>query len=132
MRPTIEEVEARLLESIRLARANGLEIKSGEWGVSLDDSGETGVWVVDEGGGDNTGCLCPMAALIVDREEASEDCVQTEYPEQACAMELGCTSQQVCNFVVGFDGAELMTPAWKDDEYYRLGRKLRQQMDGGQ
>lgn len=132
MKPTIEEVEARLLESIRLQRADGYQIKSGEWGVALDDSGETGVWVVDEGGGDNTDCLCPMAALIVGREEDPEDGVQTGDPELACALELGCTSQEVCNFVVGFDGAELLSPDWKDDEYYQLGKKLRQHIEGGQ
>lgn len=133
MKPTIEQVEATLLSAVTAARARGLTVKPGTWGVQLDDSGAKPIWVLDDAMGDETDCLCPMACVILDKEEDRDEDEQiAEDQDRAAAEVLGCTAEQVNFFIIGFDAAEYDgCEEIEKDDYFKLGVKLRQQMIGG-
>lgn len=125
--PTIEEVEVQLVAAMEAARAKGLKVRTGDWGVSVDYHAMPPVWSTEPTSDyrPTPGCLCPMGCLILGVAAGHG----SEGMEDTAAELLGCTSKQVENFVVGFDSVEAAGVPFDEDEFYRLGQKLRGQVD---
>ena len=124
--PRLEAVDAALRKAIEEARKGGLKIRQGTWGVQRSNEDEEGKrFYVAQNNIGEPNCLCPMSCLLIGTESKTGDVYS---PEDDAAALLGISSDEVTNFVVGFDEAE-MDVDHVQDEYYFLGRGYRKQVD---
>ncbi len=115
------EVEGRLRDAVSTARAEGYKVEPGTWGITQENPEDGKGYVWRPRGGDS--CLCPMGCVIV-----GERALNGHWdPEGTASEKLGISAREVSNFIVGFDGAEMDTQDYEEDEMYYLGRSLRKE-----
>lgn len=114
----IEEIDSLLSKAVKKAKAAGLKVQPGSWGISRFDSKRTLLavnWVADE-----DLCCCPNGALCLMLQPEGEDSAM------AAAEALGVSDKFIEAFVEGYDGGSI--PLKEDNEYkqgYDLGLKFR-------
>lgn len=82
-------------ESVRFARAQGYQIRRGDWGVRY----QTGQgWVVKSGN-----CICPLGAVLLQHQPPFDFNEEVYQNEEALSELLNCSASWLDDFTEGVD-----------------------------
>lgn len=107
----IKGLYAKLRTAVDKAKAQGLRIKPGVWGITAyDDRDKPDLyrWVKDDG----SNCLCPFGAFLLGKRTNSDDL------EEDAAYYLRLPYSQVIAFMRGFDGLPVTDEQHSDPTHY--------------